>query len=193
MIIVRLISACTEQKKIEDNSYFGKRLIVSCFVKFSWFIVDTANKDRESVRGTRMPSVAVARERFAFDFNLSWCIPLHLSPSLLQVISLSCDFFLASFSFSLCPPRSSLSFFLYSLSFDFSPSFCPCLPNAITCGCYRAENTTTDQLCPEDVEREELTIRQFKSTVPIPTVTPITIFHITHGRRNKGSYTATLR
>ena len=25
----------TEQEKIEDNSYFGKRLIVSCFVKFS--------------------------------------------------------------------------------------------------------------------------------------------------------------
>lgn len=41
-----------------------------------------------------------------------------------------------------------------------------------------AENTTTDQLCPEDVEREELTIRQFKSTVPIPTVTSIIIFHM---------------
>jgi len=44
-----------------------------------------------------------------------------------------------------------------------------------------AQNATTDQLYPEDVEREELTIRQFKSTVLIPTVTPITIFHITHG------------
>lgn len=54
-----------------------------------------------------------------------------------------------------------------------------------------AENTTTDQLCPEDVEREELTIRQFKSTVPIPTVTPITIFHITHEREDRGGGRAT--
>lgn len=118
--------------------------------------------------------------------------------SLRRVISLSrfplpsrsTFFFLFFFFFALL--LFSLS--LYSLPFYSSPSFCPCLPNAITCGCYRAENTTTDQLCPEDVEREELTIRQFKSTVPIPTVTPITIFYITYGRRNKGGHTtATLR
>lgn len=124
-----------------------------------------------------------------FTSPLSFSSPSH--KPLARPPPLSRDFFLEYFSFSL-PSRSSLSLFFYSLSFDFSPSFCPCLPNAITCGCYRAENTTTDQLCPEDVEREELTIRQFKSTVPIPTVTPITIFHITHGRKNKGSYTATL-
>lgn len=115
--------------------------------------------------------------------------PLARSPSLSRG-----NFFSFIFFFFSALPLFSLSFFSF-----FTPS--PSAPPLLFAHVFRmllravatAENTTTDQLCPEDVEREELTIRQFKSAVPIPTVTPITIFHITHGRGNKGSYTATLR
>lgn len=80
----------------------------------------------------------------------------------------------------LCPSFSTLP--ASSSSLSFYPYF---LPNAITRCCYRAEHNYRSALYPRDVERGELTIRQFKSTILILTVTPIIIFHITLGRRDK--------
>lgn len=93
---------------------------------------------------------------------------------------------LSSSSLLLLPhPSLSLHPFLPSSSVSFYPYF---LPNAITRRCYRAEHNYRSALYPRDMERGELTIRQFKSTILILTVTPIIIFHITLGRKDKKDY-----
>lgn len=110
-----------------------------------------------------------------------------LSFSSLQVISFSrvplpshATFFLPSFFFFFALPLCSLS---RSLFFTSSPSFCPCLSNAITCGCYRGEHNYRS--AQKMWNERNLQLGNLNQPFRSLTVTSITIFHIIHGWRNK--------
>lgn len=119
------------------------------------------------------------------SFSLCRVVNLSCAPPLCHFLLLRSLLFAWLSSSSLLHPSLSLHPFLPSSSVSFYPYF---LPNAITHRCYRAEHNYRSAFYPRDTERGELTIRQFKSTILILTVTPIIIFHITLGRKDKKDY-----